>query len=170
MATINGQPSIFKSVETPTENIPTYETRIADFVVTAKEMATDAELKAHAKTEAEKHTLCPKCQAEMVSWRLANPNATKVDAESAHCEIWLNCPPCSADYAAWNEAVDAEWQNDPEAQRKFDEWCAEQERLADEAAMCEVHDADAHELASLGCAGRSYIAGHDAIWQEGGDV
>ena len=63
MATINGQPSIFKSVETPTENIPTYETRIADFVVTAKEMATDAELKARAKTEAEKHTLCPKCQA-----------------------------------------------------------------------------------------------------------
>lgn len=89
-------------------------------------------------------------------------------------EDWLNDPEFQAEYNEYLEGLERDWLNDPEAQRQFAEWCDEQERLADEEAMfdslCEAHDADTHELASLGDAAGHYIAGHDAIWQEGGDV
>ena len=61
---------------------------------------------AMARAEAQQHTLCSHCQADMVSWRLANPNATKVDAEDAHAQIWQNCPPCAIAYCEHLDEVD----------------------------------------------------------------
>ena len=180
MATINGKPSLFITPQPPTATCPVYSDRVADFTNIAEGMATEAELTAHAEAEARKHTLCPTCQAKMVNWRLANPTATKVDAESAHADIWLQCPPCSADFAQWCEKLDAEWQNDPEAQRKFGEWCDAEERKARQAELetaeheaYEAHleaQAEAHDLARLGESGMHAIAGHDLIWQAGGSL
>ena len=83
----------------------------------------------------------------------------------------LNDPEFQESYNEYCEKLEQEWRNDPEAQRKFAEWCDEQERRADEEAMfdamCEAHDADAHELARLGCSAGHCIAGHDLKWQEG---
>ena len=97
MATINGEPSIYKSLQPPTQKYPTSSERVADFKAIGKGLA---------ETEAEKHTACPNCQAEMVDWRLANPNATKLDAEKAHTEIWENCPNCQAEYSQWCEEIE----------------------------------------------------------------
>ena len=156
METINGKPSLFITPQPPTATCPVYSDRVADFTNIAESMATEAELTAHAEAEARKHTLCPTCQAKMVNWRLANPTATKVDAESAHAEIWLECPPCSADFAQWCEEVDRQ---------------AELETAEHKAHEAHLEaQAEAHDLASLGDAGRSYIAGHDLIWQAGGSL
>lgn len=137
-ATINGKPSLFKSLETPTEKYPPYSERVADFVVTAKDMA---------ETEAQKHTSCELCQAEMVNWRLANPNATKLDAEDAHYKIWYECPSCSAEYSEWCEQADraAELETaeheayEAHLEAQAEEW--EQSRLG-EGAMYAINDSD----------------------------
>ena len=97
MATINGKPSIYKSLENPTSQIPTYTERIADFTAIAESMV---------EAEAQKHTDCELCQAEIVNWRLANPNATKLDAEDAHYKIWTECLSCIAEYSEWCEEVE----------------------------------------------------------------
>ena len=152
-ATINGKPSVFLSLVTPTENIPIYSERVADFTAIAKDMA---------EAEAEQHTLCEQCQAEMVNWRLENPNATKVEAEVAHYEIWEQCPPCSTDYAQWCEEVDRQ------AEREANSL----ESLEHEAYEAHLEaQAEEAELARLGDA---YLIGantaHDLIWQQGGTV
>lgn len=104
---------------------------------------------------------------------IAEQMATEGETEMTD-EDMLNDPEFQAEYNEYLERLDEEWRNDPEAQRKFEEWCDEQERIANEEAMlnasCASHDADAHELASLGCAAGHYIAGHDDVWQQGGDV
>lgn len=150
-ATINGKPSLFLSPEPPTEKYPTYEKRVVDFVSSAKEMA---------EAEAEKHTLCEHCQAEMVNWRLENPNATKVDAEDAHYEIWKNCPPCSADYCEWSEEVERQ------AEREANSL----ETLEHEAY--EAHLEAQAEEAELARLGEAYLIGantaNDLKWQAGG--
>ena len=40
----------------------------------------------------------------------------------------------------------------------------------EEAHLCSKFDAEVAELASLGDGARHYIAGHDAVWQEGGEI
>ena len=40
----------------------------------------------------------------------------------------------------------------------------------EEAHLCSQYDAEVAELASLGGGARHYIAGHDAVWQEGGEI
>lgn len=40
----------------------------------------------------------------------------------------------------------------------------------EEAHICSQYDAEVAELASLGDGARHYIAGHDAVWQEGGEI
>ena len=143
-ATINGKPSVFFTpTEIPTEQISPsvdYQTRIATHLQIASEMATELE----------------------------TPEAEMTD------EDLLNDPEFRADYNEYLEGLEREWLNDPKAQAEFDAYLTEQERLADEEAMldalCEAYDADADELARLGDAARSYIAGHDAVWQQGGEV
>ena len=152
-ATINGKPSLFFTPETPTEQFPIYAERAAEFTAIAATMAAEAELTARAKAEAEKHTLCPNCQTEMVEWRLTNPNATKLDAEDAHAKIWSECPSCIAEYS---------------------EWCKEADRAAElETAEHEAYEAhleaqaEEHELASLGDSVMCAFNGHDLKWQAG---
>ena len=136
MATINGQPSVFRTpAELPTDSIhPTvdYETRVNGFVGIASEMATEAEM---------------------------------TDAD------WLNDPETQAELNAWYDSLDT-----PEAFDAYDAWVTEQERIAietegemtpEEADLCSRYDAEAAELASLGDAARSYLAGHDRAWQAG---
>lgn len=138
MATINGKPSIYKSLETPTEKHPTHENRIADFKAIAEGMA---------EAEAQRHTDCELCQAEMVKWRLTNPNATKLEAEDAHYKIWGQCPSCIAEYSEWCEKADrtAELETaeheayEAELERQAEEW--EQSRLGD-GAMYAINGSD----------------------------
>ena len=92
-ATLGGKPNPLVSRET------SLETPVSDFA-------------AMARAEAEKHTLCPQCQAEMVNWRLANPTATKLDAETAHAEIYQHCPPCGMVYAEWCDELDRQAQRE----------------------------------------------------------
>ena len=137
-ATINGSPSIFQTPEFPTTAVtPDYETRIADVITIATEMADE----------------------------------TLTDAD------WLNDPETVAELSAWHEELDEAWRNDPKAQAEYDAWVTEQERIAIEkeesdfeAHLCSQYDADADELASLGDAGLHAIAGHDAVWQAGGQI
>lgn len=124
MATINGKPSVFLSLDPPASEqgipVPDYQTRVAEHVQIATAMAES----------------------------LVDP---------------LDDPETQADLNAWHDAREAEFQNDPEAQRHRDEWCEEQARAAEMEA-----EAEAAELASLGVAGQHAIAGHDARWQNGG--
>lgn len=152
-ATINGKPSLFFTPETPTEQFPIYAERAAEFTAIAATMAADAELTARAEAEARKHTLCPNCQTEMAEWRLANPNATKLDAEDAHAKIWENCPSCVAEYCEWNEAANRATELETAEHEAYE---AELERQAEEA-----------ELAHLGDAAMECINGHDLKWQAG---
>ena len=152
-ATINGKPSLFITPETPTEKSAAYSKRVTDFTAIAATMAAEAELTARAKAEAEKHTLCPNCQTEMIEWRLTNPNATKLDAESAHRDIWENCPSCIAEYSEWSETAD----------RASELETAEHE--AHEAHLEAM--AEEHELASLGDSVMCAFNGHDLKWQAG---
>ena len=137
-ATINGKPSVFQSLVTPTEQSPTYPDRVADFTAIATEMAAEAE--------------------------------PKTDAD------WLNDPKTRAELNAWYDSLDT-----PEAFEEFDAWVTEQERIAimseaemtaeEEAELCSRYDADAAELASLGCACLIGLnTNHDLIWQQGGSV
>ena len=144
MATINGKPSIYKSLENPTSKFPTYSERVSNFTAIAEGMAG---------AEAQKHTDCPNCQAEMVNWRLANPNATKLDAEDAHYKIWSECPSCVAEYSEWSEAADRASELET-AEHEAHE--AHLEAMAEEA-----------ELARLGDAYMDCINGHDLKWQAG---
>ena len=72
--------------------------------------------------------------------------------------------------------LEAEWLNDPEAQRKFAQWCDEQEQAELETQEHEAYEAhleaqaEAHDLARLGESGMHAIAGHDLIWQAGGSL
>ena len=143
-ATINGKPSIFKSLETPTEKYPSYSERVADFKAIAEGMA---------ETEAQKHTSCELCQAEMVNWRLANPNATKLDAEDAHTEIWENCPNCQAEYSQWCEETDR---------------AAELETAEHEAYEAHLEaQAEEWEQSCLGEGAMYAFNGSDLKWQAG---
>ena len=144
MATINGKPSIYKSLENPTLKSPTYSERVTDFAAIAEGMAG---------AEARKHTLCPNCQEQMVAWRLANPNATKLDAESAHTDIWSECPSCVTEYSEWSETADR---------------AAELETAEHEAYEAHLEaQAEEAELARLGDAAMECINGHDLKWQAG---
>ena len=130
-AIINGKPTVYLTPVTPVPVInPSYASA---FVGIATEMV--------AETEAQQHTNCPDCQAEMVNWRLDNPTASDTDAENAHHQIWEGCPSCRAEYAEWSS--------------EFEEH------------LCGQYDAEVEELASLGDGARHYIAGHDAEWQAG---
>lgn len=102
-----------------------------------------------ATAEAEKHTNCARCQAEMIDWRLANPNATKLNAETAHAEIWQECPSCQSEYAEWCD----------EANRQ-----AEREANSLETAEHEAYEADLERQAEEAELAR------DAIWQQGRQV
>ena len=72
----------------------------------------------------------------MIDWRLANPTATKLDAETAHAEIWEHCPPCSAEYIEWCEEVDRQTQREAnsletlehEAYEAYEAYAADLER------------------------------------------
>ena len=145
MATINGTPSIFQTPVTPVPviNPDAYSTA---FVGIATDMV--------AETEAQRHTNCPACQEQMVHWRTANPTANEADAEKAHEQIWSECPACVAEYCEWSEGVERA----TDAEAEF------------EAHLCSQYDAEAAELASLGDAGQHAIAGHDAVWQAGGEI
>ena len=96
-ATLGGKPNPLVSRETPPET--SSETPVSDFA-------------AMARAEAEQHTRCPQCQAEMVDWRLANLTATKLDAETAHAEIYQHCPPCGMAYAEWCDELDRQAQRE----------------------------------------------------------
>ena len=100
-ATINPKPSPLTSLEPSSE--PPLETPLETPV---------SNFAAMARAEAEKHTLCPECQAEMVNWRLSNPTATKLDAETAHAEIYQDCPPCGVAYAEWCDELDRQVQRE----------------------------------------------------------
>lgn len=103
MATINGKPSVYLTPSTLPTQPPTYEARIAETTAIAKAMA-DEELTAKAEAEARQHTNCPNCQAAFANWRTANPTST--EAETAHHNIWSECPACIAEYTAWSEEAD----------------------------------------------------------------
>ena len=62
-STINGKPSIFQSLATPTEQSPTYPDRVADFTAIATEMAAEAEPKTDSDWLND-----PKTQAELNAW------------------------------------------------------------------------------------------------------
>ena len=86
-----------------------------------------------------------------------------------------NDPEVQAELNAWYASMDT-----PEAREAYDAWVTEQERIAiategemsaeEEAHLCSQFDAEAAELESLGDAARHYIAGHDAVWQAGGEI
>ena len=65
-------------------------------------------------------------------------------------EEWLNDPVAQAEYQEWSEAVD---------EANSAEYEAEMERQA-----------EASELSELGESGQHAIAGHDAVWQAGGEI
>ena len=79
-------------------------TEVSEAVNIAQAMIADAELAAKAEAEARHHTDCRNCQAAFVNWRTAHPTST--EAETAHHEIWSECPACIAEYTAWSEEVD----------------------------------------------------------------
>ena len=89
-------------------------------------------------------------------------------------EDWLNDPETIESLNAWHDERDAEFWNDPEAVREYEAWLEKESRIADETAefdaLCEVFDPEAYELASLGIGAGHYIAGHDAVWQDGSQV
>ena len=143
-ATINGKPSIYKPVEPPTEKYPTYSERAADFTAIARDMA---------EAEAEKHTDCELCQKQMVAWRLANPNATKLDAEDAHYRVWSECPSCVAEYSEWCEKVDRASELETAEHEAYE---AELERQAEE-----------WEQSRLGAGAMYAFNGSDLKWQAG---
>ena len=102
--------------------------------------------------------------------------AAKAMAEDAMTnEDWLNDPEVQAELNAWYAAQDT-----PEAREEYDAWVTEQERIAIESEcemtpeqeehLCSQFDDETAELASLGDGARYYIAGHDAVWQEGGEI
>ena len=145
-AIINDKPSVFLTPVTPVPvTNPTADYATA-FVSIATAIAAEA--------EAQQHTNCELCQAEMVSWRTANPTASEADAADAHRNIWEACPSCRAEYAQWSEAVKA----DADAEAEF------------EAHLCSQYDAEAAELESLGDGARHYIAGHDLVGRAGGKI
>ena len=79
---------------------------------------------------------------------------------------WYNDPEVQADLNAWHDSLDT-----PEAQEQRDAWCDEQERAELERREAELErQAEAAELASLGDSARHAIAGHDAVWQAGGQI
>ena len=79
---------------------------------------------------------------------------------------WYNDPEVQADLNAWHDSLDT-----PEAQEQRDAWCDEQERAELERREAELErQAEAAELASLGESGQHAIAGHDAVWQAGGEI
>ena len=77
---------------------------------------------------------------------------------------WLNDPEAQREYQEWSESL----YNTPEAEAEHDAWCDAQEAEMD--ALCDAYDAEVSELAGLGDAGLHAIAGHDAVWQAGGEI
>ena len=99
-----------------------------------------------------------------------------VEAEPKTDADWLNDPKTQAELNAWYDSLDT-----PEAQEKYDAWVTEQERIAlmtegemtaeEEAELCRRYDADAAELASLGCGCLIGVnTNRDDIWQQGSSV
>ena len=95
---------------------------------------------------------------------IATDMATESETEMTDAD-WLNDPATQAELNAWHDSL-----NTPEAFDAYDAWVTEQERLAEDAAICERYDADAEAYAELGCGARHYLAGHDAVWQNGGSL
>ena len=95
--------------------------------------------------------------AEQVSSAVAMAEDVETD--------WLNDPETIAELNAWNKSLET-----PEAQAQYDAWVTEQERAELDEHLCSQYDAEAAELAELGEAGLAYIAGHDAVWQAGGQI
>ena len=63
---------------------------------------------------------------------------------------------------------EAAWLADAEAQAEYQDYLDEVYSMPSDDEMDRM--AEEAELASLGDAALSYIAGHDAIWQQGGTV
>ena len=99
--------------------------------------------------------------------------ATEMVAETEPTDFdFENDPEVQAELNAWYASMDT-----PEAREEYDAWVTEQERIAIEqeaadfgAHLCSQFDADSAELESLGDAARHYIAGHDDVWQAGGEI
>ena len=85
-------------------------TETAKAVQIAHAMIADAELTARAEAEARHHTNCRNCQAGMVNFFIANPDASENAAADYHRETWENCETCTAEYNEWadNAAAEAE--------------------------------------------------------------
>ena len=85
-------------------------TETTQAVNTAHAMIRDANLAAHAKRTAEKHTQCRNCQAGLENFLIQFPDASDEIILSKVQELWETCGACKAEYAAHLERQAAEWE------------------------------------------------------------
>ena len=91
-------------------------------VNTAQAMIRDANLAAHAKHTAEKHTECRNCQAGLENFLIEFPDCSEEVITGQVQELWQTCGACSEEYQAHLDQQAAEWE---ERQRGLDnpsEW------------------------------------------------
>ena len=91
-------------------------------VNTARAMIRDANLAAHAKRTAEKHTDCRQCQAGLENFILEFPDCSEEIILSQVQELWETCGACSEEYHAHLERQAAEWEERQALLDKPSDW------------------------------------------------
>lgn len=85
-------------------------TKTAQAIETAHAMIRDAELAAHAKHTAAKHTNCQQCQAALENFILEFPDAKEEAIHEELRESWETCGACREEYHAHLDRQAAEWE------------------------------------------------------------
>ena len=91
-------------------------------VNTARAMIRDANLAAHAKRMAEKHTQCRNCQAGLENFLIDFPDCSEEIILSQVQELWETCGACSQEYQAHLDRQAAEWEERQHGLDNPSEW------------------------------------------------
>ena len=91
-------------------------------VNTARAMIRDANLAAHAKRTAQKHTNCRQCQAELENFLLEFPDCSEDAILEKVREGWETCGACKAEYNAYLDRQAAEWEERQRGLDKPSDW------------------------------------------------
>lgn len=79
-------------------------------IETSHRMIRDAELAAHAKHTAAKHTQCRNCQAGLENFLIEFPDGSEEIILSKVQELWETCGACKAEYAVHLARQAEEWE------------------------------------------------------------
>ena len=95
---------------------------VSQTIETTHAMIRDAELAAHAKHTAAKHTNCRQCQAGLENFILQFPDCSEEVINGQLQEVWETCGACREEYEAHLDRHAAEWEEQQAGLDKPSEW------------------------------------------------